>query len=356
MSVIYTAGSVLHHLSAFRLIHRWLVPGKISILMYHGLVRDPLPVRDWCFLPVAAFDEQMRYLTTHFDVLHIEEAFQRGRVTSGRPVACVTFDDGFASLRDLALPVLERYRVPATVYLVTDLLDSPDTVWFARLHQAICETSAREVRLGSSVHGLDGAAARTRASASLQVGLKKIDRAAFDAAFEDVLTQLGFGGERRATPWDAFRVLTSDEVRRMSRSPFVRFGGHTASHQILTRTTREDARREIESSVRAVAALVERPSRTFAYPNGGRDDFDDEVAAMVRAAGIDYAVTTLEGPNDPDQDPYRLLRYGIGSADPLPRFAGLVHHVRDSLAVVRRGLRRKPWAGAARSAGSDSLQ
>ena len=341
MKPVYFAGRVLHSLHAFRLMHRWLVPGKISVLMYHGLVREPLPVPDWCFQPLVRFEEQMEYLTRNFEVVHLEDAFAPGRAPSKRPLACVTFDDGFASVRELALPVLEELRVPATVYLVTGLLDSTDTVWFARLHQAICETQAREVRLGDLRFPLEGTAARAEASAGLQVAIKKLDRPAFESMFEDVLTQLGFGGENRAKPWDAFRLLTSDEVRSMSRSGLVRFGGHTSGHQILTRTTREDARCEVEQSVRAVAALVERPSRTFAYPNGGPDDFDDGVAAAVRDAGIDFAVTTIEGPNGPDQDPYRILRYGIGAADPLPRFAGLVHHARDRGGGVPLGPQEK---------------
>lgn len=356
MKPVYFAGRVLHSLHAFRLMHRWLVPGKISVLMYHGLVREPLPVPDWCFQPLVRFEEQMEYLTRNFEVVHLEDAFAPGRAPSRRPLACVTFDDGFASVRELALPVLEEMRVPATVYLVTGLLDSTDTVWFARLHQAICETQAREVRLGDLRFPLEGTAARAEASAGLQVAIKKLHRPAFESMFEDVLTQLGFGGENRAKPWDAFRVLTSDEVRSMSRSGLVRFGGHTSGHQILTRTTREDARCEVEQSVRAVAALVERPSRTFAYPNGGPDDFDDGVAAAVRDAGIDFAVTTIEGPNGPDQDPYRILRYGIGAADPLPRFAGLVHHARTAVGAFRWGLRRKPWAPVTPSARSDSFK
>jgi hypothetical protein len=47
---------------------------------------------------------------------------------------------------------------------------------------------------------------------------------------------------------------------------------------------------EIERCVAALAALVERPSRTFAYPNGSPEDFDDTVAGLVRSAGIECAV------------------------------------------------------------------
>lgn len=38
----------------------------------------------------------------------------------------ITFDDGFRGVRDHALPVLERYQWPATVFLVSDLIGKQD--------------------------------------------------------------------------------------------------------------------------------------------------------------------------------------------------------------------------------------
>jgi peptidoglycan/xylan/chitin deacetylase (PgdA/CDA1 family) len=133
---------------------------------------------------------------------------------------------------------------------------------------------------------------------------------------------------------EAFRILTRQEIRRMSRDDLVRFGAHTTSHQILTQTTREDARREIESSVAAVAALVERPSRSFAYPNGGPDDFDRDTIEEIKRAGIDYGVSTIAGPNGPATDPYVIQRYGIGGDYPLSRFAARAHHTRHAIREV----------------------
>ena len=137
----------------------------------------------------------------------------------------------------------------------------------------------------------------------------------------------------------------------MSRSGLVRVGAHTANNQILTRATREEARREIETSVAAVARLVERPSRAFAYPNGTAGDFDEETISALGEAGIRYGMTTIEGPNVQPLDPYRIQRYGIGAGDSIARFAGLVHHTRTTLSWRRsapslgdgRGGRQADW-------------
>ncbi|HLN48783.1 MAG TPA: polysaccharide deacetylase family protein, partial [Steroidobacteraceae bacterium] len=159
---LHTAGALLHGTGALRFVHRRLMPDNISILMYHGLTDGPLPVADACFVRVERFAAQMEYLCAHFEVVHLEEALVRRRAQGARPIACVTFDDGFASVHDLGLPILRRLRIPATVYLVTDLIDTDQTVWFARLHQAICETTVPEVWLGEQRFPLRGPAERAR--------------------------------------------------------------------------------------------------------------------------------------------------------------------------------------------------
>lgn len=338
--VRYLAGGVLHSLGTFRSLHARLLPNTVSVLMYHGLVPAPLPVSDWCFVTVERFKRQMEYLARHFEVVHLEDAFAGDSPRPRRPLACVTFDDGFASVCQLALPILERLRIPATVYLVTDLVDSSETVWFARLHQAICETKCAEVRFGLDRWSLADASARAVASAELQHALKPLSPEAFAAALEDLLEQLGSPNETR--PWDAFRMLTSEQIRRMNKHDLVRFGAHSASHQILTRTSAADARREIERSVAAVAALVGRPSRSFAYPNGSPDDFDASVIDAVRREGIEYAVTTIEGPNELRGDPFAIRRYGIGANDRMARFGGLVHHARDTARQIARKFTNEP--------------
>lgn len=333
---IGSVGMVLHTTGALRQLHERTFPESVSVLMYHGLIDAPLPVPERCFVPLEEFERHMEYIAHHFEVVHLEDAFEAGRRRSSKPLACVTFDDGFASVHNLALPVLERLRIPATVYLVTDLVDSGESVWFTRLHQAICETSVSDVWVNGNPFPLARPGDRAKSSIRMQRALLGLARPDFAETLDDVLGQLGFSEPRSCLPWEAFRILTREEIRRTSRDDLVRFGAHTASHQILTRTTPEDARQEIESSVAAVAAMVERPSRSFAYPNGGPDDFDLNTIEDVKRAGIDYAVTTISGPNGFADDPYTIRRCTIGGDHRLYHFAARVHHTRHAIRKLLR--------------------
>jgi peptidoglycan/xylan/chitin deacetylase (PgdA/CDA1 family) len=95
----------------------------VVILIYHRIGGGAGVELD---LPTAVFDEQMRRLSgagvgTTLDHaltdLESEHAHQRNPVV-------VTFDDGTADFVDAALPVLERHRVPALLYLATSFVEA----------------------------------------------------------------------------------------------------------------------------------------------------------------------------------------------------------------------------------------
>lgn len=93
----------------------------MTILCYHAI--DP----DWSS-PLAidpdTFRRQCELLGRRRNVLPLEEAVtaldHRGHLPRG--VTTLTFDDGFASLHEHALPVLRRLELPATVFLVAETL------------------------------------------------------------------------------------------------------------------------------------------------------------------------------------------------------------------------------------------
>jgi len=72
----------------------------------------------------SAFAEQSEWLARRRTILPLSEVI--GRLDrKGRPprgVSVLTFDDGFVSLYDHALPLLRRHQLPATVFLVAQTL------------------------------------------------------------------------------------------------------------------------------------------------------------------------------------------------------------------------------------------
>jgi peptidoglycan/xylan/chitin deacetylase (PgdA/CDA1 family) len=98
-------------------------------------------------------------------------------------------------------------------------------------------------------------------------------------------------------------MLSWDEIRVMHRGG-IGFGSHTATHPILSRVDRAQARVEIVESKRKIEEELGVVVEGFAYPNGTRADFLSETKSLLQEAGYLYAVTTIPGSNESEVDAY----------------------------------------------------
>jgi peptidoglycan/xylan/chitin deacetylase (PgdA/CDA1 family) len=100
---------------------------RVPILMYHSVTDRPNDeTRALCVRP-SDFDEQLSYLTESgftpltFGDLVASLNHNQGRSVPAKPVV-ITFDDGYADFHSQALPILERHRFPATVFVTSGWL------------------------------------------------------------------------------------------------------------------------------------------------------------------------------------------------------------------------------------------
>jgi peptidoglycan/xylan/chitin deacetylase (PgdA/CDA1 family) len=93
----------------------------LRILMYHR-VNDGHP-GDRLTVDPRAFEAQMAFLAASGrPVIRLEDALPALRGAARLPprAVAITFDDGFRDNYDFAVPVLERFKMPATFFVVTD--------------------------------------------------------------------------------------------------------------------------------------------------------------------------------------------------------------------------------------------
>ena len=90
----------------------------VPVLLYHHISENPA---DGMTVSPETFEEQMRFLAENgYHAVTIRQMIDyvcHGGELPGKPV-CITFDDGYLSNYEYALPVLERYGLNATVYAI----------------------------------------------------------------------------------------------------------------------------------------------------------------------------------------------------------------------------------------------
>jgi peptidoglycan/xylan/chitin deacetylase (PgdA/CDA1 family) len=296
-------------------IARWRNRHRLLVLTYHGLRSgDPPPGFSWPLLHIDAFDRQVSYLKERYRIVPIDAAIQE--LLSGglrEPAACITFDDGYRSNFTLGLPVLQRHAAPATIYLATGLIGTDRILWTAELDLAFQQTSRAVVDLrplGFDVVRLEGVTQRALLARGVINQLKPLAPGARAERLAHVRAELEMSAPEHG---GAYSFMSWDDVRKLEESGLVRFGAHTVNHEIVTTLGDNELSAEVVQSINTVRTRVRDASVTFAYPNGTRADFDERVVNILRKCGCAGAVSTIEGLNDREVDPFALRRFNIGS-------------------------------------------
>jgi peptidoglycan/xylan/chitin deacetylase (PgdA/CDA1 family) len=277
----------------------------ILVFMYHGVVPAGSNTTRDDRIDSSDLEWQIRYLVEHFDVRHVHE-WMNGELPRGKMGAAITFDDGYRFVLLQALPILQQYDCPATVYLCPGMMDLGRPLWFDEVY---CVLSA----------SISNEQIRGQVDRRYEVLIEELKRLPPEQRIERMER---IRGETQAgnIHWtEDCELLRWQDVDRLHDSGLVSFGAHTLHHVILTALSSDDKQTEI---IRSYEAVKERTGscKTFAYPNGLPRDFDDESKEIVRSCGMIGAVTSIPGFARRKTDPYAWPRISVPASVTRPRF------------------------------------
>lgn len=286
--------------------------GRLCIVTYHRILKSPDPLLA-SEPDIETFRWQMKLLADCFNVLPLHDAIQTLRHQRMPPRAvCITFDDGYRSTHDLALPILKEFNLRATVFTTTGYMDKGN-MWNDRIIEAVRHLPSGPLDLrnvGLGIHSLDDIDHRTDIVEKLNEDTKYLP----PQARVDVINMLERLAGMAAT---SDLMLSREMIATLSREE-IEIGGHTVTHPILTKLDDEIARREIVENKQVLEAITGKPLRLFAYPNGKVGmDFDERHVRMVRDAGYSAAFTTAIGSATQLNDVYQIPRSRPWDATPL---------------------------------------
>src|SRR5262245_16613215 len=128
---------------------------KVVILMYHRVVDLPSDPPLLTVTP-SHFEEHMDVLRRQGCCIGLSELATRLRTgLLPRRASVVTFDDGYADNLLHAKPLLERYSIPATVFVATGLLGADREYWWDEIERLLLLPGRVPERLRLSVAGDD---------------------------------------------------------------------------------------------------------------------------------------------------------------------------------------------------------
>jgi len=290
--VSHTRQKIISFFGAAEIMHRIRGYQYASVLCYHSITHDDEIIDDFCFVSESEFDEQIKYLSDHFEVIHLSHLSKYRNMKLSKPLAIVTFDDGFYNNYEIAFPILKKYNVPASIFITTSLIDSNDTVWFCHLINALQQTKITQFTWLNDVYDISSEGSLGQVSSRIQSKIKEKHPAVLNKMLEDLFVILGYKKEAFFDKKSSFAMLTTGNIKEMKNSKLVEFGAHTHNHYILSKLTTDESEAEIYNSIKLINSWVEENTKIFSYPNGRIQDYTDAHKKALRNKDIEYAVST----------------------------------------------------------------
>jgi peptidoglycan/xylan/chitin deacetylase (PgdA/CDA1 family) len=249
--------TLLYLYSGYLPLRDWLLSARgrsrAIVLCYHRI-----GTRDVLTKPPAEFQRDLEYLKRKFECVRLDELCRRLRANEPirRPLAVVTFDDGYRDNYTEAAPVLKAVGVPATFFVATGYIGT------------------------ERMFPHDAAAAGPPHPAAPSAG------------------------DYPKLTWDDLRALEADGFE---------IGSHTVEHTDLGQVDEATLEREVTESLRMLTQELGSRRRAFAYPWGKPSNISQRSIEAVQQAGYYAAVSAYGGSNGRGSSRFLVRRFDAGN-------------------------------------------
>lgn len=308
---------------------------KGLILMYHSVAEVGSDPWSLCVTP-QHFAEHLEVLQKYGCPIKLQELTQslRHGDLPNRAVV-ITFDDGYANNLHNATPFLERYNIPATIFLVTGHIGCEREFWWDELDRILLQPGNLPETLNLNIKGNTyqwelGKAVYYREDDHLRHPDRRVwegNPCSRRSLYHSLWQLLGpLTESERAKIVDELlkwarlervirpthRSLSFEEMLTLVEEELIEIGSHTVTHPILSAHPVAFQKNEIQQSISYLENVLGRPVLSFSYPHG---DYEAATLSLVREAGYACACTTVEETVWRNTDCFQLPRVQVQDWD-----------------------------------------
>jgi peptidoglycan/xylan/chitin deacetylase (PgdA/CDA1 family) len=336
----FAAGALWYCPASFG-IARMLGPRySLRCVLFHNIAETESPFTKGLggTMTPRDFESALGFLTKHYTPVGLQDvlASYEGQSLPDRPVL-VTFDDAYASIREVAAPLCAEQGVPAVFFVNASCLDNRRLA----MDNLLCYVANEfgldaiqaakhtlEIREDLAVNSLADVFHNLLPSISLDTRQKFRDT---------LLRQTGIDESDLAGRANLY--LTSQQLRELAAFNF-EIGNHTYTHVHGRPMSGEDFAEEIDKNKIALEAASGTRVRSFSVPYGSSADLTPALLSHMRDSGYE-AIFLAEGrANSLHADRARLDRVSITAKADAAFFSEIevlprLRRVKDGLAGSR---------------------
>ncbi|MBD2526710.1 polysaccharide deacetylase family protein [Nostoc sp. FACHB-133] len=294
-----------------------IFPGAL-ILMYHRVAEAHSDPWSLCVTP-KHFAEHLEVLRQYGYPLHLQQLTKRlsDRQYINRSIV-VTFDDGYADNFYNAKPLLEKYDIPATVFVTTGGIDQKREFWWDELERLLLQPDTLPELLQLNINGrsyqweLREATHYSKADRqrdrhwqsdrkpkqaptlryNLYRSLYQLLQLLPVYERSKLLDELAIWANAEPVGRSTHRSLSNQEMLALESGGLIEIGAHTVTHPFLSQLSIVSQRDEIQQSKDYLQEILGHAIASFSYPHGS---YTTETTSIVQEAGFTCACSSILG-------------------------------------------------------------
>jgi peptidoglycan/xylan/chitin deacetylase (PgdA/CDA1 family) len=296
---------------AFGLAHKLAAPAAV-ILRYHSIQDHPEQFASTIgcdsIHATSIFERHMELIARRFSAVSLDDValFLKGDKTLPQRAVAITFDDGYKDNFRYAAPILSRFGIPATFYVLVGAVDRSKAPWYCVLRHAFwtAQNPKWTDPATSTVHDLTDS--RTREAAFMDAA--GICAKSSASAREELVQGATHSLEPEPFPNENDLMMTWDDARTLAKSGHI-VGSHTLTHPNVAHVSADDAHTELADSKIKLEKELGGPVKHFSYPHPALNpSWNESTLKITEELGYATAVTTTVGAVRSDARPLAIPR------------------------------------------------
>lgn len=234
------------------------------ILVFHGIDAIGETRYNSRFFSKKYFEKFIKYITTHYNVISLDDYYQKKFKQKTLNIA-LTFDDGYLNNYKYAVPILEKYKVPACFYITTIHKKAP-YLWPDFLDLVSFYSNKSDFIFEQNLYKKNKNEFIRKDNVSIKKAAKKLayDKLEliypiFDSEWKNLLPE---------NYEDYWKLMSIEQIKKIADNPLFTIGSHGETHANLTSIPLKHAKKEILSSKRYLEIICKQPVEEFAFPFG----------------------------------------------------------------------------------------
>ncbi len=279
---------------------------KIAVLNLHRI--SPVENPFWSPLNPKIFEELLKFLRGKFEICLFSEL--KSFENSEKPIAVLSFDDGYYDFIEYGLPLLEKYKMRANMNVIPQCAESGKPIWNVRLYDFLNSAPRNlinEIKLPdfAAVLADDSRQAKLNYGLKISKYLKQRPRQEREEIWHLIEPFL------EKTDFKQTRMMTADEIKQISAATEI--GVHSFSHESMGFEENEFFERDFAECQKYFAEKFEIPLTIYAFPNGS---YRSEQIEFLRQNAIKQILLVDEKFAEFQTDVFtRLTIYGDSRAE-----------------------------------------